>query len=193
MIDVERGRAVLSGCVPGDILNGTVERTAPEGVWLEVHGAEAFLPADRIALSPLCGPERFRAGDTVFAAVLRIDRHCRRLILTHRELLGTFREAVLPFRAGGIYPAICCGDGLAELAPNLLALVGGEGSVGERFAAEITEIDGHRCLIFAKRVDRLSSAAETTPFTYYTTSGRIKRWQYDGGGNISAPETRFCR
>lgn len=185
---------LLSYCIPGDILTGIALKTDPEHVWVDLDGTAAELPRERIALSPICGTERFRPGMTIHGVVYRIDRAEKRIQLTHRELLGTFDELTCRLKPGQIRRGIWCRAGCVELAPNLLASVrGGSGQTGGAARVRITRIDRMKCTLSASFVD--DALCETPPnFTYYITNGRIKHWSYGNcPKNISARETVFRR
>lgn len=185
---------LLSYCIPGDILTGTVLKTDPESVWVDLDGTVAELPRKRIALSPICGTERFHPGMTIHGAVQRIDRAQKRIQLTHRELLGTFDELTNRLEPGLICRGIWCRAGCVELAPNLLASVrGGSGQTGGAARVRITRIDRLKCTLSASFVDDAPSETPSN-FTYYITNGRIKHWSYGNcPENISTRETVFWR
>ena len=187
-------RHLLSCCVPGDVLRGVVSAVDGRCVYIDVNGATAVIPRRRIAISPMCGPDRFQTGDAVYGAVHRVDREKRRIELTHRELLGTFAETVEGIAKGDIRPGICCGERRVELAPNLVAFVREDtGPRGAAVDVRITGVDYARCRIYAEIVD-MPKAAEPPSFIYYITKGRIKHWSYtEGCKNIARAETRFSR
>ena len=188
-------RRLLSCCVPGDVLRGIVGAVDRYGIYIDVGGgAEAILPRRRIAISPLCGPERFETGAVVYGAVHKIDREKKRIELTHRELLGTFAEVTEGLSKGDLLRGIWCGDRRVELAPNLLALVrGGAGRPGTPAEVKITGIDHARCRVYTE-IAGVPETFEPPHFTYYITSGRIKHWSYTGSGKKKPrAETRFCR
>jgi small subunit ribosomal protein S1 len=184
----EAMRRLLSACVPGDILVATAAEISPEGCVLVSNGARLFLPRDRIARSPLCGPERLRPGQTVPCVVWKIDRDTKTITVSHRELLGTFDELAQGILPGSRHTARIAGSGLVELAPNLVARVLAD-AVGVEFCEAVVfrvaavdflrgEIDGEIIAPAPKIAD--------APFTYYITNGRIKHWSFH------APQHFFC-
>ena len=184
-------RRLLSRCVPGDVLEGTVAATAPDGVEVCVNGARLWLPRSRIARSPACGPERFRPGEHIFAAVWQIDHAERAILLTHRELLGTFDELTPQFMPGTVCEALVIGNGLLELTPNLLAEAETDLPIGTavRFCPErygSVQLIGS----VVGRGDRYLPR----PFTYYITNGRIKHWLFRPMHEFFCrEETIFCQ
>lgn len=195
---MEVQRQLLSYCVPGDVLRGIVTDVQADRVRLDLGGAVGVIPKERIALSPVCGPERFKVGSVVYGAVHRVNRSERCLELTHRELLGTFPELVEGIQRGCICRGIWCGGGRVELAPNLMAVIrGGRGEAGKTVTVQITGVDGIRCQLYAEPAESTDTAPVQTPsvnFTYYITNGRIKHWRYSAGRkNLSSRETVFWR
>lgn len=185
---------LLSYCIPGDILTGTVLKTDADHVWVDLDGTVAELPRQRIALSPICGTERFRTGMPICCAVYRIDRERKRIQLTHRELIGTFTDLTGGIEPGQICRGIWCRAGCIELAPNLLASVsGGLGQIGNGACVRITMIDQVQCTLSATFMEDAPCEIPSN-FTYYITNGRIKHWNYGNClENISANETVFWR
>ncbi len=181
-------RRLLSACVPGDILKGTVAEILPEGCAIAADGAQIFLPRRRIARSPLCGPERFRVGQTVPFAVWKIDRNTHTITATHRELLGTFDELARGILPGSEHTARMAGSGLAELAPNLVAHVSSDAvgaDIGEAIVFRAATVDYLRGEIDGEVVAPAAEIADI-PFTYYITNGRIKHWSFH------TPQHFFC-
>ncbi|MDD7309083.1 MAG: S1 RNA-binding domain-containing protein [Eubacteriales bacterium] len=193
---MEVQRQLLSYCVPGDVLRGIVTAIDADSVRLDLGGAVGVIPRDRIALSPVCGPERFAVGDVAYGAVHRVNRTEKCLELTHRELLGTFPELVEGIQRGCICRGIWCGGGRVELAPNLMAVVrGGRGETGKAVTVQITGVDGIRCQLYAEPADSTDAApAPPVEFNYYITNGRLKNWRNSAGRkNLSRRETVFWR
>ncbi|MBE6953466.1 MAG: hypothetical protein E7452_07940 [Ruminococcaceae bacterium] len=181
-------RRLLSACVPGDILEGTVDAIEPTGITVAVGAAKLWLPASRIALSPICGTARFRLGQKIPCAVWRIEREVHKITLTHRELLGTFDELVCEFLPGHSYIGTAATPGRVELAPNLVARAATDAvgaGTGEAVIFRVDEIDRLRGEISGQITAR-TTPAEAAPFTYYITNGRIKHWSFH------APQQFFC-
>ena len=195
---MEVQRQLLSYCVPGDVLRGIVTDVYADSVRLDLGGAIGIIPKERIALSPVCGPERFLIGAAAYGAVHRVNREEKCLELTHRELLGTFPELVEGIQRGSVCRGIWCGSGRVELSPNLMAVVrGGRGEIGKAAAVQITGVDSMRCLLYAEPVESPCAelvVAAQPDFTYYITNGRIKHWRYSAGRkNLARRETVFWR
>lgn len=178
-------RHLLSSVVPGDILVGTVAEICASGAEIAVGAARLWLPSERIALSPICGSERLERGERVTCAVWQIERETHRILLTHRELLGTFDELAARFRVGGEYDALVAAADCVELLPNLLLQVAASDfPIGLGVRVRVTAIDrlggGMRGEILAP------TTVQRRPFTYYITNGRIKHWSFH------APTKFFC-
>ena len=184
----EAMRRLLSACAPGDILEGTVAERLPKGCVIASNGARLFLPRGRIARSPLCGPERLRIGQIVPCAVWKIDRDTHTITVTHRELLGTFCELAQNLRPGSERTARVAGNGLVELAPNLVARALSAAFEAKPADAVVFRIAAVDCLRGEIAGEIVAPAAETAdaPFTYYITNGRIKHWSFHD------PQHFFC-
>ncbi|MBR5519793.1 MAG: hypothetical protein IKU55_03655 [Clostridia bacterium] len=178
-------RSLLSSAVPGDVLAGTVAKVRREGVAVTVGSARLWLPRERIALSPICGSERFECGERVTCAVWKIEHETHRILLTHRELLGTFDELAAPIQVGGEYDALVAATDCVELMPNLLLQVSAaDFSIGTGVRVRVTEIDRLGGVLRGEIL--APTTVQRRPFTYYITNGRIKHWSFH------APTKFFC-
>ena len=83
-----------------------------------------MIGVERLSVSRIAHPgDRLRVGQEIFAAVLSVDRDQRRVVLTHRELLGTWEENAALFRPGMTVPGYVRGlkdyGAFVELTANL--------------------------------------------------------------------------
>lgn len=97
----------LNGLVPGDIIPVRVTHMESFGAFCDVGaGICALLPIDSISVSRIPHPSaRFVNSQELRAAVKQRDA-AGRLILTHKELLGTWEENAELFHAGETVPGI---------------------------------------------------------------------------------------
>ncbi len=177
----ERQRALLSRTVRGDILSGTVSHNDDSGVYVDLGGdVPGFLPNSRLALSPLVLPRDFPAGTKLYCGVLEIVRHKRLILLTHRELLGTFEEVTGAIPPGDLLPAVACGRNLAALQPNLLVRLpkGSAYPAGTSLEVRIDGFDTVNCLALSTESRPARCGPAPQPFRYYQTEGRLSRWRY---------------
>ncbi len=126
----------------------------------------------------------FRSGQRICAAVLGLDRQNRRIILTHRELLGTWTENAELFHPGSVVTGRVRGikeyGTFIELTPNLSGLAERteQLSEGDRVSVFIKSILPDRMKIKLLVIDRLPFEESPPAFSYFISSGRLDRWRY---------------
>ena len=112
---------------PGDLLSCRVTHMESFGAFCDVGcGVSALLPIDSMSVSRISRPQdRLRQGQ-LLTCVLRKRDEQNRLVLTLRELLGTWEENVGHFSAGdtviGVVRSTEPYGVFVELAPNLAGL-----------------------------------------------------------------------
>lgn len=176
----------LETLAPGAVLTGRVTRLESFGAFVDIGcGIVAMLPIERISISRIAHPkDRFQVGQKVLAAVWAIDKEQRRIILTHRELLGTWMENASRFRPGetvrGIVRTVKDYGSFIELAPNLSGLADTrEGlSPGDGVSVYIKSIRPERMKIKLQVIESLPPVPEPEPLRYQITDGRLERWIY---------------
>ena len=79
---------------PGLVIPAQITHLAPFGAFADIGcGVVALLPLASISTAHIRHPrERFAMGQRIFAVVQEIDRAVRRITLSHKELLGTWRK-----------------------------------------------------------------------------------------------------
>ncbi|MBQ8603826.1 MAG: 30S ribosomal protein S1 [Oscillospiraceae bacterium] len=181
----------ISQLRPGDVIPCTVTRVDSFGVFCDVAcGINALLPIDFISVSRINSPaDRFYAGQNIYACIKSIDSNGR-IVLSHKELLGTWLENAEKFTpqttVTGIVRSIESYGVFVELAPNLAGLA--EPCEGVK--------EGDAVNVFIKSIlpDKMKIklvimdiAKDHTPLRepdYFITSGHIDHWRYS---------TRNCR
>ena len=131
----------------GDIIDARVTHLESFGVFCDIGcGINALLPIDNISVSRIPHPSaRFTAGDDIKVIVKAFDDNGR-VILSHKELLGTWEENAAKFNVGetvsGIIRSIENYGIFVELTPNLSGL------------AEFTEgvSNGQHASVFIKSI-----------------------------------------
>lgn len=131
----------------GDIIDARVTHLENFGVFCDIGcGINALLPIDNISVSRIPHPSaRFSAGDDIKVIVKAFDDNGR-VILSHKELLGTWEENAAKFNVGetvsGIIRSIENYGIFVELTPNLSGL------------AEFTEgvSNGQHASVFIKSI-----------------------------------------
>ena len=176
----------LSALGPGSVVSAVVTHLESFGAFLDIGcGIVAMLPIENISVSRIPHPaERFSPGQSIFAAVLDLDRRAGRVYLTHKELLGTWAENAARFQPGMTVPGIVRGikeyGAFVELTPNLSGLAELRPGLkeGDRFSVYLKAILPERMKIKLLVIDRLPAEPAPPPLTYYITGGTLTRWRY---------------
>ena len=194
--------SALSSLVPGDVIRAKVTHLEPFGVFCDIGaGVPALLPVDRISVSRVSHPsDRFRAGDSILAAVLSKTEEGR-VYLTCRELWGTWEENASLFSPGttvrGIIRSVEEYGVFIELTPNLAGLAepSPEAVPGRRCSVYIKSILPDRMKVKLALIDVGEPAppAPGTPRLPLPADGpiRLTRWQYSPAGCSKLVETVF--
>lgn len=177
---------LLDTLEPGMILPVTVTHLEPFGAFVDVGcGVASMIGIENISVSRIPHPDcRFTVGQEIFAAVQGVDREQGRILLTHRELLGTWAENAAQFSPGmtvsGCVRGIKDYGAFVELTPNLsgLAELRGDLRDGDRVSVYIKAILPERMKIKLLAIDRLPPEAAPPALRYFITSGRLRRWHY---------------
>lgn len=169
----------------GTILPATVTHLEPFGAFVDVGcGIASLLPLDCISVSRISHPaDRFRVGDEIFAVLRQQLPAQKRVLLSHRELMGTWAENAACFQAGEVVTGTVRGVmdyGLfVELAPNLPALAEpmdgiqcGDG-VTVFIKSKLEEREKIKLLILGK-----TQPPDILPPRYFTTVGIVENWSY---------------
>ncbi len=114
----------------GMILKGIVKSIQPYGVFVEIGGGiVGLLYIEDISIARIQTPfERFKIGQKINVMVKSIDRCSQRVILTHKELLGTWEDNIKDFKVGDTVIGIAREEEknkngiFIELKPNLVGL-----------------------------------------------------------------------
>lgn len=177
----------LSALRSGDIIEATVTHMEPFGAFLDIGcGIVSLMSIDCISVSRISHPrDRFYIGMTIKAAVKSIDFETGRIYMTHKELLGTWQENILPFSIGqtvsGIVRSIEPYGIFVELAPNLagLAEYREDIEVGDSAAVYIKNIIPEKMKIKLVIVDTFPApTAKEKKFDYKIEQTHIDSWVY---------------
>lgn len=182
----EQAMAFLESLSPGTVLTCRVTRLESFGAFLDIGcGVIAMLPIEHISVSRISHPkERFQEGQKILAAILSVDRDCRRITMTHRELLGTWMENASRFSPGETVQGIVRGvqeyGSFIELAPNLSGLADSreELSPGDRVSVYIKSIRPERMKVKLQVIEKLPPLDRPEPIHYQTTDGVLEQWIY---------------
>ena len=114
----------------GQIVNGIVKSIQPYGAFVEIGGGiVGLLHIEDISIARIKSPsERLKIGQKIKIMIKSIDRKNERIILSYKELLGTWDENVKKFEEGSVVVGIAREiekgkNGIfIELTPNLVGL-----------------------------------------------------------------------
>lgn len=114
----------------GDIVKGIVKNIRPYGVFIEIGGGVVgLLHIEDISVARIKTPlERFEIGQKINVMIKSIDRSKERILLTYKELLGTWEENIKGFSEGDTVQGIVREEEkqkngiFVELKPNLVGL-----------------------------------------------------------------------
>lgn len=176
----------ISTLIPGDIIDAKVTHLEPFGAFVDIGcGIISLMSIDSISVSRISHPkDRFRTGMFIKAVVKSNDGETGRLYVSHKELLGTWKENVAEFSIGqtvaGTVRSIEPYGIFVELTPNLagLAEYRDDISVGDVAAVYIKNIIPEKMKVKLVIVDSQSDEIPVRQMDYYETGAHICEWQY---------------
>lgn len=200
-------RAVQQNCleqyvrklVPGDIIPCTVTHLERFGCFADIGcGISALLPIDAISVSRIEHPsDRISIGMQLRCVVKSID-DAGRLLLTHKELLGTWEQNAAQFSAGetviGTVRSVEDYGVFVELAPNLAGLADVvEGiAISQSASVFIKSIIPERMKIKLIVIDHFPAKPSLPqPFQYFIAADHIDRFVYSPASCSRVVETVF--
>lgn len=168
----------------GDVIPARVTHLAPFGCFVDIGcGVPSLIPIDAISVSRISHPaDRFRVGDQIHVMVKGFENG--RVLLTHKELLGTWAENAACFRAGetvaGIVRSVEDYGIFIELAPNLAGLADLRPDVraGQRASVFIKSIVPERMKIKLAIVDVFDESCPPAPLHYFFSGTHMDEWVY---------------
>ena len=174
----------ISRLRPGDVIPARVTHLAPFGCFVDIGcGVPSLIPIDAISVSRISHPaDRFRVGQEIRAAVKGFENG--RVLLTHKELLGTWAENAACFSAGetvaGIVRSVEDYGIFIELAPNLAGLADLLADIkpGQRASVYIKSIVPDRMKIKLAVVDVFDESCPPPPVRYFFTGSHMDEWVY---------------
>jgi small subunit ribosomal protein S1 len=177
---------VLLATAPGTVLPATVTRLESFGAFLDIgRGIPSLLPLSAISVSRINHPsERFAPGQEIFVVLREALPDQGRLLLSHRELLGTWAENAARFTPGetvtGVIRGVLDYGIFVELLPNLPGLAEYLPGyvVGDRVSVYIKAILPERQKIKLLLIDYLEPQEGPLPLEYVVTQGNVGGWDY---------------
>lgn len=191
-------RQYLDTLEAGSVLPCTVTHIEGFGAFCDIGcGIAALLPIDCLSVSRISSPaDRVRVGQQLLCAIKNRDAQGR-IVLTLRELLGTWSENAACFAPGetvvGIVRSVEEYGVFIEIAPNLAGLAEADPSLtpGQTVSVYIKNILPDKMKIKLVVVNKnLGQPLRFEPH-YFVTRGRIKKWIYSTPQSRKQIETVF--
>lgn len=188
----------ISTLRPGDVISCTITHVDSFGVFCDIgYGITALLPIDFISVSRITSPaDRFYAGQNIFACIKSISPQGK-IVLTHKELLGTWLENATMFTPHTTVMGIVRSKEdygvFIELAPNLagLAEASDEVEVGDVVNVYIKSILPNKMKVKLVILNKETTNAYNNTIPYFITEGHIDSWRYSTDSGIKNIYTDF--
>lgn len=188
----------LDSLEAGSVIPCTVTHIENFGAFCDIGcGISALLPIDCLSVSRIASPaDRVSVGQQLLCAIKTRDAQDR-IVLTLRELLGTWSENAACFAAGetvvGIVRSVEDYGVFIEIAPNLAGLAEPDKTLhpGQSVSVYIKSILPDKMKIKLVVVNRdLGQSLRFEPH-YFVTKGRLKHWTYSTPHSRKQIETVF--
>ncbi|MBQ2746136.1 MAG: S1 RNA-binding domain-containing protein [Clostridia bacterium] len=187
----------ISKLTPGDVIDARVTHLETFGAFCDIGcGIIAMLPIDSISVSRIAHPrDRFRIGDDIKVVVKQIMPDGR-VMLSHKELLGTWEENADLIKAGqtvtGIIRSVESYGVFVEITPNLAGLAEPKAdvSVGQQASVFIKSIIPEKMKVKLIIIDSFDSYY-VTPIKYFTDEEHLDEWYYSPPDSVKQIYTEF--
>ena len=184
--------------LPGDILPCRVTHLESFGAFCDIGcGVPALLPIDCMSVSRIQSPaDRVHEGQDILCAVKSRDTEGR-IVLTMKELLGTWLENAAAFAAGetvvGLVRSVEPYGVFVELAPNLAGLAEAAPGLdcGQLVSVYIKSIIPEKMKIKIIIIDTFDYKYNPQKPKYYCNGNHIDRFLYSPEGCSKLVETVF--
>lgn len=189
---------LLSTLRPGDIIPARVTHLEPFGCFVDIGcGIPSLIPIDCISISRIAHPgDRFRPGQDIRAIVTGIEENFR-ILLSHKELLGSWEENAACFSSGetvsGIVRSVEPYGIFVELSPNLAGLAEFKAGVrpGQHASVYIKSLIPDKMKIKLILIDSFDAVCRPDPPHYFVESGHMDCWVYSPASAKKQIQTVF--
>lgn len=196
----EAVRQYISHLKPGDIIDARVTHLEPFGCFVDIGcGIASLIPIDLISVSRISHPrDRFRVGQDIRAVVKSVESPTR-VCLTHKELLGTWKENAANFAPGQTVAVIVRSVEnygiFVELTPNLAGLAEPREGVypGQHASVFIKSLIPEKMKVKLIIVDAFDAEYKPEEPYYYINSNHIDSWVYSPPECEKVIETVFTK
>ncbi len=183
--------------IPGDIIDARITHLESFGAFCDIGcGIIALLPIDSISVSRISHPsDRFCVGSDIKVIVKQIMPDGK-IMLSHKELLGTWQENADLLKAGqtvtGIIRSVESYGIFVELTPNLAGLAEPKNDVyiGQQASVFIKSIIPEKMKVKLIIIDSFDSDF-ITPVEYFCSDDHIEEWYYSPPNSIKQIYTQF--
>ena len=187
----------LDNLTPGDVIPAAVTHMENFGCFADIGcGIVALMPIDTISVSRIEHPrERFAVGMDIKAIIKSIENG--RISLSHKELLGTWKENAANFSPGetvsGIVRSVENYGAFVELSPNLAGLAECKEGVkaGQQASVYIKSIIPEKMKIKLIIIDTFDYKYNPQKPQYYFTENHIDKFTYSPDNCTKRVETVF--
>mgnify|MGYP000886957868 CR=1 FL=1 len=191
-------RTYIDALRPGDVIPAKVTHLESFGCFVDIGcGISSLIPIDSISVSRISHPaERFKVGQNIRVVVRSIDEQGR-VLLSHKELLGTWAENAAAFSAGetvaGIVRSVENYGIFIELTPNLAGLAEPNDSVkvGQLASVYIKSLIPEKMKVKLILVDAFDSELVYEPPKYFFEGDHMDRFVYSPESCQKVIETVF--
>ncbi len=191
------GDNYISKLTSGDVIDARVTHLETFGAFCDIGcGIIAMLPIDSISVSRIAHPrDRFRIGDDIKVVVKQIMPDGR-VMLSHKELLGTWEENAELIKAGqtvtGIIRSVESYGVFVEITPNLAGLAESKAdvAVGQQASVFIKSIIREKMKVKLIIIDSFDSYY-VTPIKYFIDEEHIDEWYYSPPDSVKQIYTQF--
>lgn len=174
----------ISQLIPGDIIDARITHFEKFGSFVDIGcGIPSLLPIDAMSVSRISHPsDRFKVGQKIKAVVKANENN--KIFLTHKELLGTWKENANCFKSGETVPGVVRSIEeygiFVELTPNLAGLAEPKENVciGQSVSIYIKAILPDKMKVKLIIVDVCSDKTEPKEINYFIQSNHISYWKY---------------
>ena len=185
---------------PGDIIEASTTHIENFGVYCDVGcGCTMLLPVENIQIAKVSEPRDYLKEIKDLKVAVKYRDSLGRLVLTHRELLGTFKDEIVNFKTSDVVSGTVVDvqqyGAFVRLTPNLIGLAGIDGGVkvGDDVSVYINGIS-HSKMKVRLTIVGLAENEKTSSlpkFDYKIKEGKIDRWDYSPETSIKKILTVF--
>lgn len=187
----------LANLNAGDIIDAKVTHLEPFGAFVDIGcGIASMVPIDAISVSRIAHPsDRFVVGQSIRVIIKGMQG--KRILLSHKELLGTWEENAELFHVGettcGIVRSVEKYGVFIELMPNLagLAELRQPVEVGQRTSVYIKALIPEKLKVKLILVDVCEGLVTPEPLRYFYQGDHIDHWVYTPTGAGKYIDTVF--